>query len=105
MSVAGDWDITIEATAELGEGRLELRADGTALEGTLHTSGGPTPVSGRVEGDRVDFVARSSELTGAIALTFSGRFEGNLATGDVELGNYQRGTWTATRREAAGDPR
>ncbi len=77
--------------------RLELEAEGTRLRGTMHTDAGPAALTGFVEGGRLEFVTNSSALTGAQRLTFTGRVDNDMMVGDVDLGHFKRGAWTAVR--------
>lgn len=106
MDIDGQWTGTIETSASLGEFQLDLHSDDTgALDGEVAFGPGRGDVHGSIRDDRLEFVTQTSGLTGSLPLTFRGIAQGDSILGEVEIGNYERALWTATRSpaQAGGD--
>jgi len=80
----------VEGLWKLPNGEVRFRQSFQSLSGTLQANGREFPVQGRLDGDRIRFVAGEE---------YSGRVEGNTMRGDVSSRGASR-PWRATRAAA-----
>lgn len=96
-SVTGDWQVQIRFIRGKATGALHLEEDGQRLQGRYHTQYGRRSISGRIDGDRIEFhVGMQYEHCGA-SYGFGGRIDGDRMSGQVGLGEYWQGEWEAER--------
>lgn len=101
-SFSGNWSGTWSSTAAPPQGgtfQAKVTQTGQNLAGTVTVTGSPLissgTVSGTVQGNQISF----GILTGGItAITFTGSFSGNTASGTYAAANGDVGTWQATRQ-------
>ena len=77
-----------------------IKQDGAAVQGAHHGDFLERPLTGTVNGTTVTLRSNLPERTigNAISYTFSGKIENGRLSGDLDLGEYLKATWTATRR-------
>jgi hypothetical protein len=75
-SISGNWATAKKSPVPV---RMELKASGASLTGTVRVSDSPafTILDGRIDGDRVSFKAMITEGDDQYPLMFSGRRSGN----------------------------
>jgi len=83
--VAGDW----QARGGGFTSTMHVDVSGNSVSGTVVFDGDSSPLTGRVDGNRVTL--RSFETSG------TGTLDGNTMTGSYVRDNGDRGSWTATR--------
>ena len=76
---------------------VELRRNGDALSGEISAMDRTAAVEGRVEGDGVEFEGTVRVRMMRVRFQFTGRLQGDEMSGEVEVGAFGRGTWTARR--------
>lgn len=95
--LSGRWDVDVEYAMGKATHRIFLEMSGNRLQGTHHGRRLHGPLTGAIDGDRVRM--RSSLPYQGTSVTFA--FEGGLAgqdlQGEVSLGEYGKGRWTARR--------
>ncbi|GAA2140995.1 hypothetical protein GCM10009802_51430 [Streptomyces synnematoformans] len=97
--VSGTWSVEITYAAGTSSAhRLRLSQDGAQLSGTHTGEFVSRSASGSVSGTEVTVRSRYGEEHGdALSYTFTGTVEGDRMGGDLDMGEYLKGSWTATR--------
>jgi uncharacterized pyridoxal phosphate-dependent enzyme len=96
--LTGEWDVHIDFAASSTTHTLFLRQDGGRIEGTHQGDFTPRELRGSISGDAVEIASRVGENHGAaLSYTFAGTVTGDSMGGDVDLGEYLKAKWTATR--------
>jgi L-seryl-tRNA(Ser) seleniumtransferase len=96
--IAGNWDVRI--TYALGEAshKLTIIQNGNTLAGYHEgeTIGGD--LRGAIYGDEAQFRSHQPIQGTSLNYEFSGKVEGNVMSGEVNMGEYGSARWTATKR-------
>ncbi len=96
MAIEGTWNVTIKSpVGELGA-TLELSGS-EELTGSFSSTQGDTDVSGKLDGDSLEFSGTMNGPMGREALTFTGTVSGEEISGSVRFGSFGSGSWTASR--------
>jgi len=96
--LSGQWDVNIDFAAASSTHTLFLRQDGGRIEGTHQGDYIPRDVAGAISGDSVELTSRVGEQHGAaLTFKFSGRVSGDSMSGDLDMDEYLKAKWTATR--------
>ena len=98
-NVAGTWDLSVTSPNGTGSRALTLRQDGEKLTGEIESSVSSGKVAGSVKGNAVAFTATVAMDTGTFEIHYSGKVDADKMTGDVDFGEYGRGTWSGVRRK------
>ncbi|TDE07921.1 aminotransferase class V-fold PLP-dependent enzyme [Jiangella asiatica] len=102
VDVAGTWQVSIEYTASSSDAHvLELTQDGADLSGTHTGEFVSREATGTVSGETVSIRSSYGESHGdALSFTFTGTVsgDGTSMSGALDMGEYLRATWTATRQ-------
>jgi hypothetical protein len=108
--VAGAWQETVDVTGawalqlDLGNGQggspsVTLKQDGEKLTGTYSSQViGEHQVTGTVKGTAVTFGFEASFDGNAVKITYSGTVEKDTMKGDVQLGDFAKGTFTGKKK-------
>lgn len=80
----------VGGTWQFGDGELTLDQEFQMVSGTLRTSSGTVPVSGRLRGADISFTAGT--------MRYEGRVDGTAMQGTIAGAASGGRTWTATRR-------
>jgi hypothetical protein len=99
VDVSGDWSLKIKFLAGSSDAhRFRLSQEGSAVTGS-HTGDFVTRnVTGTVSGDTVRIRSRYGEEHGdSLDFTFTGTVKGAAISGELDMGEYLKATWTATR--------
>ncbi len=96
--ISGTWDVTIEIQGNRGTPTFVLKQDGEKLTGTYSGMLGNAPITGTVQGDKVEwsFDVKSDQVSGKI--TYRGTVTGSKMSGKATFGDLGEGTWEATRK-------
>ena len=97
MTVAGAWNLTINAGPTPETSTLTLAEDADDLRGQLSSKDGV--------GDLLDLAVEGTSIAFKVPITqplpltleFTGSIEDGLMSGSVKLGAFGTGSWTATR--------
>ncbi len=96
--LSGQWDVHIDFAAASSTHTLYLRQDGNRIEGMHQGDYTAREVRGSISGDSVEMASRVGEQHGAaVSYTFSGTLSGDSMSGSLDLGEYLKAKWTATR--------
>lgn len=97
MTVVGDWNLTINAGPTPETATLTFAEDAGAVRGRMSSrQGAGELLDVDVAGQRVTFkVAITQPLP--MTLEFTGTIDDTDMFGEVKLGAFGTGTWTATR--------
>ncbi|MCP5111457.1 MAG: aminotransferase class V-fold PLP-dependent enzyme [bacterium] len=95
--VTGRWDVNIQYALGKATHQVFLEADGHDLAGTHVGSVTRGAVKGTIDGDRVKFRSVLPIEGSRLSYKFSGRLRGDRMEGDLDLGEYPNGTWSASR--------
>jgi len=99
LALTGRWEVEVRYQTGSARHKLFLQARGNAVTGTHMGWANEGRLRGGIDGAEVTL--RSTLAAGAQALHyhFSGKLAGNEMAGSVDLGEYGKATWTATRAE------
>ena len=104
--ISGEWDVHIDFAGGSSTHTLFLRQDANRLEGTHRGDYVARDLFGSIIGDAVRMTSRYTEQHGdALTFTFSGAVTGDSIAGDLDMDEYLKAKWSATRhqfRRAAG---
>ncbi len=104
--VSGRWDVHVKFAVGEADHVLFLEADGNHLTGTHAGSLTRGPIKGSIDGDKVAFQSVLRIEGSRLGYRFSGRVDGDRMEGELDLGEYPNGTWTAVRHvQGAAMPR
>lgn len=95
--LTGRWDVEVSFTRGKSDHLLFIEADGSQLTGTHQGQRGRGELAGSLHGNRVQFRSRLGHAGEASSYLFEGRLDGDRITGELGLGEYGKGTWTARR--------
>ena len=95
--VAGEWLVETQYVLGRSLHAMSLQQDGSRLGGAYSSQYTRTDLQGQVVGDQVQFSTVLGYQSNMIRYVFSGQVEGDAMRGTVTLGEYGKGTWTATR--------
>jgi L-seryl-tRNA(Ser) seleniumtransferase len=98
--LTGRWDVHIEFAAGTSDETLYLKQDGTRIAGTHQGAFVTRDCRGTIEGDEVTIASSIGEVHGAaLSYRFSGKLNGDSIAGDLNMGEYLGGKWSAKRHE------
>lgn len=97
VDLSGRWDVAVQYLKGAANHKLFLSAKGNSVTGTHMGTTLEGRLAGTIDGDKVAF--RSALPIGGQTLPygFRGRVEGDHMSGDLDLGEYGKATWTARR--------
>jgi hypothetical protein len=97
MSIEGKWNAKIQSPMGEQAATLELTDAGGVLSGSFTSPQGSAEVSGKIDGDAVEFSGTVQSPMGAVELNFSGTLSGDEISGEVQFGSFGSGSWSAIR--------
>ena len=96
--LSGEWDVHIDFAAGSSTHTLFLKQDGACIVGTHQGDFTPRELSGEINGGAVEMTSRIGEQHGAaLTFKFSGTVSGDSMSGDLDMDEYLKAKWTATR--------
>lgn len=97
VNIAGPWQFTVELAVGTGRPLVTFKQDGEKITGTYEGRYGKSNLEGTVKENHVEFtvtvVAEGTTVSGA----FSGTYENDRMSGEVDYEGAGDGTWTAVR--------
>ncbi len=97
--LSGTWELQVESDVGSGTPTFTFKQDGNKLTGTYSGQLGEAPVTGTVDGDKVQFSFEVSPAGDKITVTYSGTTEGvNKMKGTVVFGGMGKGTFTGVKK-------
>ena len=96
--LTGRWDVRIEYAAGSSSHSLHVKQQGNELVGTHQGDMVTRDFSGSIAGDEVRIASSVGELNGAaLSYRFSGKLDGDMMSGTLDMGEYLTAKWTAKR--------
>jgi uncharacterized pyridoxal phosphate-dependent enzyme len=95
--ISGTWDVDIDYEVGSSRHKLFLTADGNQIAGTHQGWAYEGDLSGHISGDRVTFRSSLPADGNVLTYAFAGSFSGSAMTGDVQIGEYGKARWRASR--------
>jgi hypothetical protein len=95
----GTWAVTIEGPQGPMTFDVTLKADGAKLTGTMQGPQGDLPLTGKVDGAKVEFGATLDFGGQQFVLGFSGTIDKDSMKGMVDFGGQGGGPFTAQRKK------
>ena len=103
--LTGTWEVRIQYAASASTHALHLRQRGNVIEGMHQGDFVTRAARGTIDGDAVRIRSDYPESHGdALGFTFSGRLAGDEMGGELDMGEYQKASWTAKRVTLPGGP-
>ena len=99
VSVAGQWDVSLDLGYGSARHTVSLEQDGAKLVGTHHGEFASGDLSGAVAGNTLKFQSSLPTLGTRVSFQFAGTMEGGKMSGTVALGEYGDAKWTAERHQ------
>jgi hypothetical protein len=99
VSVAGQWEATLQFDRGSAIHTLIFEQDGGKLVGTHRGEYVSGDLSGTVAANQVHFRSSQKIQGTRLFFAFSGTVDGDKMAGDVNLGEYGAARWTAHRHE------
>lgn len=96
-NLAGTWEVVLEFEAGKANHTFFLEADGNEIRGTHLGTRLRGELAGQVDGNQVSFRSRLPFQGVALGYRFTGRITSRQMDGDLDLGQYGKGHWTARR--------
>ena len=93
----GRWKAELTFVRGKSEHLLFIETHGSRLSGTHQGRRGRSELAGSIQGDRVRFRSRLVHQGEHSSYLFDGRLDGDRIAGDLDLGEYGKGTWSARR--------
>jgi len=96
--LSGQWDVRIDFAAASSTHTIFIRQEGGRIEGTHQGDYTARELAGSISGDRVEMTSRVGEQHGAaLTFKFSGTVSGDSMSGNLDMEEYLKAKWTATR--------
>jgi hypothetical protein len=96
-SVTGDWDVTVQSPQGVTNVLVTLKQDGEKLDGLFKSPLGELPFSGTLTGNEMKFNFMFPVDGQPLAITMTGKVEGDAITGKADFGGFAEGDWSAKR--------
>ena len=101
--VTGKWTYEMQGRNGAMTATLNLKADGSNLTGTVSGRGGETPITdGKIDGDNLSFNVVREFNGNKFTQKYSGKLSGDTMSGVLDMGEYLKAKWTATRHVFGG---
>jgi D-glucosaminate-6-phosphate ammonia-lyase len=97
--LTGDWDVTIQYEASTGTHLLTITQEGATVSGTHKGEFLTRPLNGTVNGNAVTLRSNvpETQIGNALSYNFIGTFQNGQMSGDLDMGEYMKATWTAKK--------
>jgi L-seryl-tRNA(Ser) seleniumtransferase len=100
VDLAGRWDVEVQYEVGSARHKLFLNTKGNQVSGTHQGWVFEGDLSGRINGDRVEFGSVLPAGGQQLSYTFTGQVAGDSMSGDLDLGEYGTAKWSARRHAA-----
>jgi hypothetical protein len=96
-SIAGQWQFTVELAVGTGRPLVTFKQDGEKVTGTYEGRYGKSNLEGTVKENAVQFTVTVVAEGTTVSGLFSGTYENDRMSGDVDYEGAGDGTWSAVR--------
>jgi hypothetical protein len=97
--LTGTWTFQVDTDLGSGTPTFTFKQEGSKLRGTYSGALGEAPVTGKIDGAKVEFWFEASPAGEKITVRYSGTLEGDRKMkGNVDLGGQAKGTFTAEKK-------
>ncbi len=101
---AGEWDVAMNTPGGVQNFKTVLKVDGEKLTGEVKRTAGALPVTGTAKGNDVQFSYTVKYNDNDLAITMTGKVDGDTMKGTVSFGGMAEDEWSAKRAGAAASP-
>jgi len=88
MAIDGTYNIEIDTPMGKQEAKLNMKADGNKLTGTMENDMGKNDITGTTKGNDVSWGLEINSPMGNMKLEFNGKVSGDEITGEVKIGSF-----------------
>jgi uncharacterized pyridoxal phosphate-dependent enzyme len=96
--LSGRWDVRIEYAAGASMHTLHLRQKGSDIDGTHQGDFVARDLTGTINGSDVRIRSNHGGGGDSLPYTFTGKLNGVEMQGELDMGEYLKGAWSAKRR-------
>lgn len=97
--ITGTWQFQVDSDMGTGTPTFTFKQTDTQLTGTYKGQLGEAPVTGKVEGDKVEFSIEVAPAGDKILVKYSGVLDGaTKIKGTVDFGGQAKGTFSGTKK-------
>jgi len=96
-SVAGDWDVTVQSPQGTTNVLVTLKQDGEKVDGLFKSPLGELPFTGTLVGSDMKFTFQFPVDGQPLAITMTGKVDGDAIAGKADFGGFAEGDWSAKR--------
>jgi hypothetical protein len=96
-NIAGPWQFTVELAVGTARPLVTFKQDGEKITGTYEGRYGKSNLEGTVKENQVEFTVTVVAEGTTVSGLFSGTYENDRMSGDVDYEGAGEGTWTAVR--------
>ena len=101
VNVTGDWELTVETPRGEMTSDVKFVQEGENLTVTMTgPRGDEITGQGTVKDNEIEWSISRSTPRGEMTSTYKGKVEGDTMTGEVQMGRFGSGEWSAVRKEA-----
>ena len=97
VSVAGDWDVTVQSPQGTNTVLVTLKQDGEKLDGLFKSPLGELPFTGTLTGSDMKFTFSFPVDGQPLLITMTGKVDGDAIAGKADFGGFAEGDWSAKR--------
>lgn len=98
---AGEWDAAMNTPGGVRNFKLTFKVEGEKLTGTVGRDTGSLPLTGTAKGNDVQFSYTVNYNGNDLAITMTGKIDGDAIKGIVSFGGMAEDEWSAKRASAA----
>lgn len=99
VNVTGDWTFTITTPQGERTNDITFVQEGEKLKVTMKSPRGEVTGEGTVKGSDIEWSITRDTPRGQFTMTYKGKIQDeNTITGEVEMGNFGKAAWKATRK-------
>ncbi|MGH9800816.1 MAG: hypothetical protein ACRD82_10670 [Blastocatellia bacterium] len=99
---AGDWAVALNTPGGVRNFTVALKVDGEKLTGEIKEN--KTPLAGTAKGNDVQFTYTVKYNDNDLAITMTGKIDGDTIKGTASFGGFAEDEWSAKRVGAAAAP-
>lgn len=98
--VTGTWHVAVELGVGSGSPTFVLKQQGTKITGTYSGTLGEAPISGKLEGDKIEITFEAETAGQKFKVVYTGTVKDSKEmAGTVVYGELSDGTFTAKKKE------